>query len=79
VNAEICAQVIVALTELNIPLDDPRFVKDGNTLIDVLLTFHIEGKGFVHTLKEAEAARWPPNRLYTPSWPRKGQWTEKTA
>ncbi|MEM5767141.1 MAG: S-layer homology domain-containing protein [Bacillota bacterium] len=49
VNSESCVQVIVALTELGIPLDDPRFVKDGNTLLDNLLTFYQKGKGFQHT------------------------------
>ena len=49
-NSESCAQVIVALTELGISLDDSRFVKNSNTLIDNLLTFHLEGKGFFHTL-----------------------------
>jgi len=48
-NSESCAQVIVALTELGISLDDDRFVKNGNTLVNNLLTFHLEGKGFLHT------------------------------
>lgn len=48
-NSESCVQVIVSLTELGIPLDDIRFVKNGNTLVDNLLTFHLKGKGFLHT------------------------------
>ena len=48
-NSESVAQVIVALAELGIPLDDSRFVKDGNTLLDNLLTFYKQGKGFLHT------------------------------
>jgi hypothetical protein len=48
-NVESVAQVIVALTELGIPLDDPRFVKNGKTLVDNLLTFYVKGQGFRHT------------------------------
>lgn len=50
-NSESCVQVIVALTELGIPLDDERFVKNRNTMIDNLLTYYKEGNGFLHTLK----------------------------
>jgi hypothetical protein len=49
-NVESVAQVIVALTELGIPLDDPRFVKNGKTLVDNLMTFYVKGQGFRHTL-----------------------------
>ncbi len=48
-NVESVAQVIVALTELGIPLDDPRFVKNGKTLLDNLLNFYVKGQGFRHT------------------------------
>lgn len=48
-NLESCVQVVVALTELGIPLDDSRFVKDGKTLTDNLLTYYQKGKGFLHT------------------------------
>ncbi len=48
-NSESCVQVIVALTELGVSLDDPRFVKNGNTLVDNLLTFYRPGQGFLHT------------------------------
>jgi hypothetical protein len=48
-NSESVVQIIVALTELGLPLDDPRFVKNGNTLLDNLLTFREPGKGFLHT------------------------------
>ncbi|HWQ30451.1 MAG TPA: S-layer homology domain-containing protein, partial [Negativicutes bacterium] len=48
-NSESVVQIIVALTELGIPLDDPRFVKNGNTLLDNLMTFYLPGKGFLHT------------------------------
>jgi hypothetical protein len=48
-NSESCVQIIVALCELGIPLDDTRFVKNGNTLLDNLMTFYLPGKGFLHT------------------------------
>lgn len=48
-NSESVVQIIVALTELGIPLDDPRFVKNGNTLLDNLMGFYLPGKGFLHT------------------------------
>ena len=49
-SAESVAQAIVALCELGIGLEDPRFVKDGATLADKLMEFSIEGKGFAKTL-----------------------------
>ncbi|MGI6028898.1 MAG: S-layer homology domain-containing protein [Candidatus Heteroscillospira sp.] len=48
VNSESCVQIIVALCELGIPLDDARFVKNGETLLDNLMTFYREGNGFLH-------------------------------
>lgn len=47
-NCESCAQVVVALCELGIPLDDSRFVKNGNTALDGLLKFYVKGSGFTH-------------------------------
>ena len=49
-NSESCVQMLVALCELGIPLDDPRFVKNGKSLLDNLLTFRTEGGGFLHTI-----------------------------
>lgn len=48
-NSESCVQMIVALCELGIPLDDARFVKNGKTMLDNLMTFYLPGKGFLHT------------------------------
>ena len=48
-NSESCVQMIVALCELGIDLDDPRFVKNGNTMLDNLMTFYRPGEGFLHT------------------------------
>lgn len=47
-NGESCAQVMIALGELGISLEDARFVKNGRTLLDGLLTFYRAGQGFVH-------------------------------
>ena len=49
VSSESVCQVLVALTELGIPLDDERFVKNGATLEDVLLRFQLEDGSFAHT------------------------------
>lgn len=48
-NSESCVQMIVALCELGIPLEDPRFVKNGNTMLDSLMTYYLPGNGFRHT------------------------------
>lgn len=48
-NSESCVQIIVALCELGISLEDPRFVKNGNTLLDNLMSFYLPGSGFLHT------------------------------
>lgn len=47
-NSESVAQVIVALTELGVPLDDERFTKYGITVEDALLRFAQENGAFVH-------------------------------
>ena len=49
-NSESVAQVIVALTELGVPLDDERFTKNGITVEDALLRFAQESGAFVHVL-----------------------------
>ncbi len=48
-NSESVVQVVVALTELGIALDDTRFVKNGNTLLDNLLTYRQMDGSFLHT------------------------------
>ncbi|MGN0711792.1 MAG: S-layer homology domain-containing protein [Anaerovoracaceae bacterium] len=48
-NSESCVQMLVALCELGIDINDSRFVKNGNTLLDNLMTYYEEGKGFKHT------------------------------
>ena len=49
VNCESVAQVIVCLSSLGInPNTDKRFICDGKSLVDVLLSFSVSGGGFVH-------------------------------
>ena len=50
VSSESVCQVLVALTELGISLEDERFYKNHATLEDVLLRFHQENGSFSHTL-----------------------------
>lgn len=55
VNSESIAQVIVACTAWGInPDTDSRFVKNGNSAVDALLTFYVEdSKGFAHVLESS--------------------------
>lgn len=49
VNSESIAQVIVALTGLGIdPHTDARFIKNGHSAVDALLTFAVPDGGFMH-------------------------------
>ena len=47
-TCESTAQIIVGLCALDIDLKDSRFVKNGNSAVDNLLTYYIKGKGFAH-------------------------------
>lgn len=48
-NSESVVQVIVALCELGIDLNDSRFVKNGNSLLDNLMTYRNNDGSFRHT------------------------------
>lgn len=48
-NSESVVQVIVALCELGIDIEDSRFVKNGNTLLDNLMTYRNADGSFRHT------------------------------
>lgn len=51
-NVESTAQVLVALSSLGIDgTKDSRFIKDGNTLLDGIAQFYVEGGGFKHILE----------------------------
>ena len=47
-NAESCAQVLTALSEMRISIDDERFVKNGKTVKDALLSFRLKDGSFEH-------------------------------
>lgn len=47
--SESAAQVILALDAWGLDFEDSRFVKDGGSVTDSLLTFWRQGAGFVHT------------------------------
>ena len=46
---ESAVQVLVALTALDIPLNDPRFVKNGNTVLDNVMSYALPDGSFLHT------------------------------
>lgn len=47
-NSESCVQMLVALCELGISIDDTRFVKCGYTILDNLMNYYTQGMGFSH-------------------------------
>lgn len=47
-NSESVSQVIIALTHAGIDLNDRRFVKNGRTTLDNLMTFQLEDGTFMH-------------------------------
>lgn len=50
-SSESVSQVIVALSTLGIDANtDARFVKDGTSAVDALLSYYVEGGGFRHIL-----------------------------
>ena len=63
VSSESVSQVIVALAELGIALDDSRFVKNGNTLLDALMQFQQEDGGFSH-LMDGETDLLAPEQAF---------------
>ena len=54
-TAESSAQVIVALTELGISLNDSRFLKNGKTAMDAMLAFRLSNGGFKHLKSQISA------------------------
>ena len=49
VNCESAVQILVALCELGISPDDPRFVKNGKSVLDNVLSYQTKSGGFLHT------------------------------
>lgn len=54
-NSESCVQTLVALCELGISIDDERFIKNGNTIFDSLMSYYSVGCGFAHD-KESDSS-----------------------
>ena len=48
-SSESCAQVLVALSAFEIPLTDERFVKNGHTVFDALMTYYLRDATFAHS------------------------------
>ena len=48
-NSDSGAQVLMAIASVGVSIDDARFVKNGNTVIDFIEKFYIDGGGFKHT------------------------------
>lgn len=48
-NLESAVQMLAALCELGIPLDDARFVKNGKTILDNVLSYRQKDGSFLHT------------------------------
>ena len=54
-SSESCCQIIVALSSLRIDLKtDKRFIKEGHTVLDALLSYYDGNGGFYHTDGEDE-------------------------
>ena len=47
-SSESCAQVVLTLCSLGIELDDSRFAKNGNSVLDKLLTYQLSDGSFCH-------------------------------
>ena len=62
-NAESAAQVIIMMEMLDMELTDSRFVKNGNTVLNALLSFRCENGGFAHTIG-TEASAQPTAQAY---------------
>jgi len=52
---ESSVQVLVALTELGISMDDSRFIKNGNTVLGNVLSFQNRDGSFSHTQNNSES------------------------
>ena len=47
-SSESCAQIVLTLCALGIPMDDSRFVKNGKSVLDKLLTYQLPDGSFCH-------------------------------
>lgn len=63
---ESCAQIITALCSLGIdPETDSRFIKGGHWTIENLLSYHIDGSGFMHVKAVPEITAGRQQALWT--------------
>lgn len=46
-DGEVALAVLKMMEALDIPLDDERFVKNGNSVADAMRTFYVDGVGFI--------------------------------
>ncbi len=53
-SVESLVQVIVGLLAQDISLEDSRFVKNGHTTLDYLLSHYVESQGFLHSVTDKE-------------------------
>ena len=63
-NSESVVQVIVGLCELGIDLEDARFIKNGNTLMDNLMSFRLADGSFCHTIESGANQMGSEQGLY---------------
>ena len=59
-NSESCSQVLTALCQLKIPVSDSRFVKNGVSVFDCLLSYLSSDGGFFHSKTDKS-----PNQMAT--------------
>ncbi len=61
-----CAQVVVALTSLGIdPAEDSRFIKNGNSVLDALLGYYVNGGGLNILTVNLKSTLWPQSKAST--------------
>lgn len=63
-TAESCAQVLTALSALEISFEDERFVKNEKTVLDAILSYYIKGAGFKHTKSAASSNQMATEQCY---------------
>lgn len=65
-NAESAAQALIALTRLGISVNsDPRFIKNGHTVLDGLLQYRLPDGSFTHTFAAAQTGAGAYNTIAT--------------
>jgi prenyltransferase beta subunit len=78
-NSESVVQVLVALCELGIDVNDSRFIKNGNTLLNNLLTYRQTDGSFKHTTDGSGSNQMATEQGFYCLWLRCGPRRAKTA